>query len=486
MRLTSKLLSLIFLGFIILLVIDGYSLVHRGIALFDDDMRSDALLLGHAMKELVTEAWQANGQDKALSLVETANKAEQAMEIRWVWLDDKTDDFFKPRVSSGELSPLARGQEVSLKQERPGHIGYRYTYVPAVVDKRLGALEIAESLSDLAEYTGAVVIRFCMLAVAMALVSWLALRVLGERLVARPLEQLTNMTQRIAEGDLSGRLNLAGKDELANLASTMNRMCEQLSVAREAVHVETEARITAIEQMRHNERLATLGRLSSGVAHELGTPLNVVGGTAKLIHVGDLDKQETNDCSKTIMQQTERMTKIIRQLLDFARRHIPQREPADIESLVKQVFDMLDHPAEEARVILALGKQGDIPLIPVDQSQIQQVLINLVMNGIQAMPDGGQLEVELDVKRVSNGAANGVERDHVVISVRDEGEGMTEENIKLIFEPFFSTKEGRGTGLGLSIVHGIVEEHGGWIDVESEIGTGSCFSVCLPMEPDRG
>ncbi len=130
-----------------------------------------------------------------------------------------------------------------------------------------------------------------------------------------------------------------------------------------------------------------------------------------------------------------------------------------------------------------MAESGDIPLIAIDSAQIQQVLTNLILNGIQAMPNGGRLQVGLKVARARPSArASGEENEYVAIYVCDEGVGISEETRKRIFEPFFTTKEvGKGTGLGLSIAHGIVEEHGGWIEVESEPGNGACFTVYLPM-----
>jgi signal transduction histidine kinase len=261
-------------------------------------------------------------------------------------------------------------------------------------------------------------------------------------------------------------------------------MCEQLSLAREAVRKETEARIATLEQLRHSERLATIGQLAAGMAHELGTPLNVVTGRAKLMASEDLKKEEIIENSRIIREQVDRMTRIMRQLLDFARRQTARRHPTDIRKVAGQVLDMLDATAHKNRVTLAFVQNDNAFMIAIDQAQIQQVLTNLVMNGIQAMPNGGRLELGLSVERaLRSDRERSEEKNCLAIRVRDEGAGISEENKKRIFEPFFTTKEvGKGTGLGLSIAHGIVEEHGGWIEVESELGKGSCFTVYLPME----
>jgi signal transduction histidine kinase len=181
------------------------------------------------------------------------------------------------------------------------------------------------------------------------------------------------------------------------------------------------------------------------------------------------------------------MTKLIRQLLDFARRRAPQKSPVNLKNLSGQVIEMLKPAAEKQKVILKLLKNDDMPLVSMDLFQIQQVLINLVMNGIQAMPDGGQLEIGLQMKYSYHPAlSTDQEQNYVAIKIKDEGNGISEDNINHVFEPFFTTKNvGEGTGLGLSIAYGIVREHGGWIDVKSKVGEGSCFTIYIPLEVDE-
>jgi signal transduction histidine kinase len=302
-------------------------------------------------------------------------------------------------------------------------------------------------------------------------------------MIGRPLKILMKKTQQVATGDFSADLVLRGRDELSELATAINSMCEKLTTAGESLHKETEARISAIEQLRHTERLATLGRLSSGVAHELGTPLNVVAGRAKLIETGQLEGEEIRESTQIIREQVERMVTIIRQLLDYARRRKVKKAPANLESLLSQTVEMLNPMARKKRVTLELVKSDTIPVVSIDKSQMQQVLINLIMNGIQAMPDGGRLEVEIHLEHNQQKLlANNPEKKFLAIHIKDEGQGIAEENLNRIFDPFFTTKEvGSGTGLGLSIVYGIVQEHNGWIDVESKLGKGTCFTVYLPL-----
>jgi signal transduction histidine kinase len=451
-------------------------------------MQHDALLLGHATKQLVAEAWQHGGQSRALELIKNVNQDEPQIQICWVWLDAAPDDPFAPHVSPARLDSVISGHEVSISETQKNGAGYFYTYIPIEVENhRLGALEVRESLAALNDYTHHTIIWSTVLTGSLLLVGGLLVWILSIRFVVRPLNKLMTKTQQIGAGDLSGDLVLEGHDELSELAVAMNRMCEQLAAAWKAVRRETEARIAALEQLRHSERLATIGQLAAGMAHELGTPLNVVAGRAKLMTTEDLKKEEIIENSRIIREQVDRMTKIMRQLLDFARRQTAKRMPGEILTVVRQVLDMLDAAARKNRVTLALVQNGDAFMIAIDQAQMQQVLTNLVMNGIQAMPNGGRLELGISVERARRPAdESSEEKNYLAIRVRDEGVGISEENMKRIFEPFFTTKEvGKGTGLGLSIAHGIVEEHGGCIEVESELGKGSCFTVYLPMENNK-
>ena len=488
MKLSFKIMSLVFLVIFVLLVIAGYLSVRREIALYENDLRHDTVLLGHALKQLVSEAWQHNSPEHALELIDEVNKDESQIKIRWVWLDVSPGDPFAPRIPTEKLNAVLAGEEAWFRENQKNGSGEIYTYVPLRVENgRPGALEVRESLSTLHAYSRHSIAWSATLTALLLSAGGIAVWVSGSRFIGLPLKELMGKTSRIGAGDLSADLILHGHDELSDLAVAMNRMCEQLSAAQVEVRKETEARIATLEQLRHAERLATIGRLSAGIAHELGTPLNVVSGRAKLMAAENLGRETLIENSRIIRQQVDRMTRIMQQLLDFARRRTAKRSPADVRTTIRQVIEMLNATARKNGVTLEMIADGDIPLIAIDHAQIQQVLTNLILNGIQAMPNGGRLELDIKVEHAQPAARErGDKGQYVAIHVRDEGVGISEENKKRIFEPFFTTKEvGKGTGLGLSIAHGIVEEHSGWIKVESEPGTGTCFTVYLPMEPGR-
>lgn len=219
----------------------------------------------------------------------------------------------------------------------------------------------------------------------------------------------------------------------------------------------------------------------------MGTPLNVVSGRAKLITNEDMQPEEILESARIIQEQTQRMTKIIQQLLNFARRRKPARTPGDINEVLARVIEMLGPLAGKHQVQLQTVSHGKLPLVPIDSDQIQQVLMNIAMNGIQAMPSGGRMVFDICLETIQPPPdLQTGKTTFLVIRVADEGEGITQENLEQIFDPFFTTKDvGKGTGLGLSIVYGIIKEHNGWIEAQSEPGKGTCFSIFLPMEEQR-
>jgi signal transduction histidine kinase len=250
------------------------------------------------------------------------------------------------------------------------------------------------------------------------------------------------------------------------------------SVARELASLVVrrtieEERTRLQEQVRHADRLATIGQLSAGVAHELNEPLATMLGFAQLCRkhpglpasvIADLDK---------IIAANLHAREIIKKLMLFARERPPTREKLSLHRVIHEGLSYVESRAAKAEVEVRRQIESDLPDVFGDPNQLVQVLVNLAVNAIQAMPEGGALTVDVFI-----------EGGCVVLAVEDQGVGMTREAAARAFEPFFTTKEvGVGTGLGLSVVHGIVTAHGGTIRVESEPGKGSRFEVRLPTAP---
>ncbi|MFH1131114.1 MAG: ATP-binding protein, partial [Pseudomonadota bacterium] len=265
------------------------------------------------------------------------------------------------------------------------------------------------------------------------------------------------------------------------LAQEMNQMTDNLQLARKQLEEETKKRIRAIEQLRHADRLTTVGMLASGIAHELGTPINVIEGHAQLIRedatAGDAIKENT----QLITRQCKRMTKIIRQLLDFSRRGTHKDVVADSCEVVRETLRMAEPLMRKQNIEVNFDDDIGEVSVAINFSQLQQVLMNIVINAIHAMPDGGCLTLHVS-RCVAANPHTFHEGEYAAIVVTDTGAGMESETAKRIFEPFFTTKDvGEGTGLGLSIAFGIIKDHDGWFEVESELGRGSKFTIFLPL-----
>lgn len=483
MKLFYRLFGYLLVGIIVLIAVDEYLSFQVEIAQYEADMVTNAIQDGKSLSGLIAHVWRESGEGKAIELINDASESG-GIDIRWVWVDYLLDEFKIDLTDKDHLEKLNNGETVSLKMRNKNGVLLRYTYVPVDIGQaRKGALELSLSLFSLREYSSKMLSRAFIVTALLALISGLILYVFIDKNIRVPLNRLAKQAKRIGEGDFSADLATHGNDELADLAKTMNDMCSRLIITKEKIKFEYDARLKTLDQLRHTERLSTFGLITADIAHEIGTPLNVVDGRAKMIINEDLNADEIKGCATIIRSQAERMTIIIRQLLDFTRRPRQQVSPENITFLVKQILQLLEPMASKQHVSFSLKMEEDaVVQINVDGSQIQQVLINLLMNSIQAMPDGGKIFISLTNEMLSAVQSPDKElQKFMKIRIVDEGEGICQENIEHLFTPFFTTKTiGSGTGLGLSIAHGIIEEHGGWIDVESSIQNGACFSVFLP------
>ncbi|HKU43927.1 MAG TPA: HAMP domain-containing sensor histidine kinase, partial [Polyangiales bacterium] len=366
--------------------------------------------------------------------------------------------------------PLARGEAAHVMDDERR----LYTYVP--VDGRSNlALEISEDLEPLHAHGRDIAVRAVVRTGLTALAFIVLVLVVGAIYVGNPLQQLVDMARRVGQGDYGMRLYFARKDELRDLAETMNGMCADLSEARQRIERETKRRIAAIEQLRHADRLATVGQLAAGVAHELGTPLNVIAGHAKMIVTGEVTGPEAAESARIALEQTSRMTNIVRQLLDFSRRRPAQRSRADVAEIATATVAMLGAVAQKKDVELSLDVRSPGMLAHVDVVQIQQALTNLVMNAIQAVPVQGHVHVEVVEQ-------SGPEGTYACMRVSDDGPGIPAEDRSRVFEPFFTTKGvGEGTGLGLAVAIGLVKENGGSIEVTAADTGGAQLSIVVPL-----
>ncbi len=254
--------------------------------------------------------------------------------------------------------------------------------------------------------------------------------------------------------------------------SLLNAIARQIAVVVEHQQAEEE-RARLQNQLMHADRLATIGQLAAGVAHELNEPLSSILGFAQLLQRNAALPDGGRKDLEKIVTASLHAREIIKKLLLFARQTPTFKGPVNLNQVIVGAIDLFKHHFEKEGIELACALCPEMPLLAGDAGQLTQVLVNLVVNAVQAMPDGGRLLVRTQVRD-----------GHVVCIVEDTGMGMTEEVQNRLFLPFFTTKEvNQGTGLGLPVVHGIVTAHGGTIEVASAPGAGTTFTIRLPIEP---
>jgi two-component system, NtrC family, sensor kinase len=464
--------------------ITAYLNVKREIALFEEDIKRDHNTLGHDLSTAVTTIWQLGGEEAAKLFVAEANASRSHVLIRLVDLD-----IVRPgTLPDSSLLPLRRLKKpvegplhlISDSLKRP----WLTTYIPfSDPPFRTLAIELTESLEERDRYIDTTLTRAAFFTVVIVALTGVASLVLGLIFVGRPITALARRAQQIAAGNLEGRVQLRQKDELGNLGREINSMSDRLAEARRRIADETLAKERALEQLRHADRLATAGRLAAALAHDIGTPLNVIKARARVIAEEDLDGAEVKDFSRIIVDQTARVADTVRSLLSLSGRREAQKNEIDIRLVVKQTADLLDPLTRNNKVHVTVI-QPETPLeVLVDPDQIRQVLSNLMVNAIEAMPAGGELKLEIRQTAATNPASPNQSQSHYAcVSVSDTGAGIPPHLHDQIFDPFLTTKErGIGTGLGLPIAAEIMREHGGWIDVKSTLGAGSSFTAYLPV-----
>lgn len=347
----------------------------------------------------------------------------------------------------------------------------------------LGMLEIARSAAAI-ETTSADLRRAVILVVLIVLVTTVMVGALASRFVSRPITKLLRGIDDVAKGDLSHVILSERDDEIGAIATRFNDMTYSLRESRAETQRQNEAKLALEQRLGQTEKLATLGQLAAEIAHEVGTPLNVIAGRARSIQRKAKDPEVVEKNASIVAEQTARITRIIQRLLDFTRRKVGavERQPVDVNELASTTLELLAGQLSVARVKTRLDRDPTLPRVAADADRLQQVLINLFLNAVQAMPEGGSLSVETRVvRRTRPGLEGSAEQEFVRCSVSDTGVGISPDIRDKIFDPFYTTKAGQGgTGLGLAVCSGIVKEHDGWIEVDGGPSGGTVFRVYLP------
>jgi len=471
MRLTWKLTLAIALGIVLVLTLSAWVRIRADADAYHRDTLRDHYVVGRGLATAVELLWAREGEERALELVRLVNARENRVGIRWVWPDEASGPN-APRVPGALPGPKdsVRTSEVPPDGQDAGYI---VTYVPVRLHAaRDGAIELSESSADERELVRGALLRSTATTLLLIVICSALILLFGVVFLARPMKRLVQKADAIGAGDLDSPLVVEQRDEIYDLATAMNTMCERLKDARDETRRQAEAKDLAVEQLRHADRLRTIGELSTGLAHELGAPLNVVRVRAAMIGSGEVSESRMRELGSLIVAQADRVSAIIRQLLDFARRDAPQRRLVDLRAVLRDAVLLVSPLAESTGVRLEIGEDSARVSALVDPSQLQQAVANILLNAIHATARGGLVSASVRAEPSP------------LIEVRDFGVGIAAEHLPRIFEPFFTTKAaGVGTGLGLSVTLGIIEEHSGTVRVQSTVGVGTTFRIELPV-PD--
>jgi two-component system NtrC family sensor kinase len=326
--------------------------------------------------------------------------------------------------------------------------------------KVLGVLDVTMSLVEFDRLIAANRTKILLLTLAAMVTISLVLWFFFQNLINRPVKRLVAATNAVAKGDLTFRLEPKRNDELGLLKRSFNEMTRKLAEAQ--------------TQLYHSDKLASIGRLAAGVAHEINNPLTGVLTYSSYLLKRSESSSEMKSDLEVIVRETKRCRDIVKDLLDFARPMPVKKTNVNLNHVIDRALKIVDNQMNCRRIDVQIDLSTDLPTVSSDASQLQQVIINLLVNAADSIDNKGGT-ITIKTKAVTTDS-----QPFVQVEISDTGSGIPEESLPKIFEPFFSTKDQKGTGLGLAVVWGIIDKHGGKISVDSQVGKGSTFTIRLP------
>ncbi len=351
-------------------------------------------------------------------------------------------------------------------------------------EKKIGVLDLVISQGEMVKLASThhkdVIVSTTVMLIILSLCHYLLTR----KYICDPIQRILEQTQALADGDLAARVKHPSKDEVGELGRSFNIMADNLTQAQielkdwgntleHKVEMRT-AEITDMQgQLLRSAKLASMGELVAGVAHEINNPLTGILMFASLSSKTPDLPQQVKDNLELIVSETGRCAKIVRGLLEFARESFPEKKSDSINRIIVHTLELVSNQIIFQDVDIRYHGEEDLPSVEVDADQMQQVFFNMFINAGQAMPSGGSLTITTKLLE---------EKQQIKIVVEDTGAGISQENLDKIFDPFFSTKAQKGFGLGLSVSYGIINNHGGHVDVKSREGEGTRFTIFLPTE----
>jgi signal transduction histidine kinase len=489
MNVSTRLILLLTLAVSAVMAVAGYLMLrqseHRLVVAAHDEVRAHALTLRLALEEDYRTG-------RALDAQRLVNRLRENTGVYGVLLFDEAGrvTVASSRLPSGEVGyveearrAITTGAPVRVERRIDGRDVFTVIMPLEAGAGRVGAVEVAQEVSfiraDIGLLRRDMALTTLLLCLTIFLVVWFVTRLS----LARRIGELLAGAVAVGKGNLDYRVAVPPHSgEFTRLAAEFNRMADHLAAQRRAAAREAEERLELERRLRHSERLAAVGQLAAGIAHEMGAPLQVIDGRAKQLQNNPDAPLEMRQRNLTIIRaQAERITRIVRQLLNLARPYTLRRREVRLRRAVAGVLELLETSAARQGVVLELAPGEDVA-VQADADLLHQALLNVCSNGLQAMAAGGRLRVEC----LKNAGAKGG-RSFAAVRVTDTGPGVPPEYLPRIFEPFFTTKEvGSGTGLGLPVSSRFIEEHGGWIEAANDPDGGAIFTIYLPQHDATG
>lgn len=401
----------------------------------------------------------------------------------------------RPRFFTGEGGQRLLGSTAVIRNEPTCYNAACHAHSPD--QTVLGVLDIVYPLDQIDRSIRQNTITIISLALGFVVLAAILVGLLVQRIVYRPLRDLQDGAARLAGGDLDQPIPVRSQDELGQLAESFNAMMHALRGSRveleqwgrtleQKVEAATRDLHRAQAEAARGEKLASVGLLAAGIAHELNNPLTGVLTFSSLVRKQMPDGSPEAEDLDLVIQETRRCAVIIRRLLDFAREKTPEKKYADINALIRKAVLLVEQPAQVAGIDIALDLDENLPLAWIDEDLLEQVVMNMLVNAQHAIGSDGRITVRTRLLADRRASPDAAAHPTAEIAIADTGCGIPEENLQKIFDPFFTTKGvGKGTGLGLSVSHGTIEAHGGTIEVDSTVGVGSEFRIYLPLGGGR-
>ncbi|MCA9660416.1 MAG: HAMP domain-containing protein [Myxococcales bacterium] len=452
--------------------------VHEA-AVDEEDRRRDQRVLGRALEESAERSWRERGLRSARERVAAADAHVPEIEVELLEESAALDD--------ADASPSAAWERDEVLQRREPQVLRSFLRIDGPGGQRR-ALALTTPLRDEVSYVREALIESAGVTLVLLFAATIAALWLERALVGRRVDRLVARARSIGAGDLAEQPADPRMDELGQLSSAIEHMARALASARQTLDDEAYSRVAATAHLRRSDRLATVGTLAAGLAHELAPPLHAIDGRARRMVEAASACPDLRDAAAAIVDQSARVQRIVEELRDFAHPQPTARRPVDVVALLRADLELLDPLLRQRGATWTLSPPPSASTRPLrgDADQLRQVFTNLILNAAQAMPGGGAIEVVVASDRQAPRELVAADREaarrrFTRITVRDHGGGIRPEALTRLFDPFFTTKEvGEGSGLGLAVAHGIVSDHGGWIAAESVLGAGSVFCVWLP------